>query len=106
MPIYEYECEECGSTLDTLQKFDDPPLTDCPGCGSSGLKRLVSAPRFRLSGSGWYETDFKNEDQRNLTERPEDKSSAAKKEETKTPDKPKADKGKSGGSPKKSGEAA
>ena len=60
MPIYEYECRECGYRLDALQKMSDPPLNDCPECNQAGLKKLVSAPHFRLKGSGWYETDFKN----------------------------------------------
>lgn len=60
MPIYEYQCRECGYRLDALQKMSDPPLIDCPACKRPGLKKLVSAPHFRLKGSGWYETDFKN----------------------------------------------
>ncbi|MDH3552347.1 MAG: zinc ribbon domain-containing protein, partial [Gammaproteobacteria bacterium] len=66
MPIYEYACHECNHTLDALQKIADAPLVDCPACGKPGLKRLLSAPRFRLKGSGWYETDFKKDNQRNL----------------------------------------
>jgi putative FmdB family regulatory protein len=60
MPIYEYRCESCGAALEKIRKFSDPPLTDCPACGKSTLKKLVSASSFRLKGSGWYETDFKN----------------------------------------------
>lgn len=60
MPIYEYRCESCGKELEKIQKFSDPPLTDCPDCGKPSLKKLVSASSFRLKGSGWYETDFKN----------------------------------------------
>ncbi len=60
MPIYEYRCESCGEELEKIQKFSDPPLTDCPVCGKSALKKLVSASSFRLKGSGWYETDFKD----------------------------------------------
>lgn len=60
MPIYEYQCRECGYRLDALQKMSDPPLIDCPACERPALKKLVSAPYFRLKGSGWYETDFKN----------------------------------------------
>lgn len=64
MPIYEYRCESCGHTLDALQKVNDPHLTDCPECDESALKRLMSAPSFRLKGSGWYETDFKSDKER------------------------------------------
>ena len=60
MPIYEYQCRECGYRLDALQKISDPQLSDCPECRQPALKKLVSAPHFRLKGSGWYETDFKH----------------------------------------------
>jgi putative FmdB family regulatory protein len=71
MPIYEYRCSACGHYLEALQKMSEGPLRKCPECGKSQLKRLVSAPQFRLKGSGWYETDFKNknETQRNLVEK-------------------------------------
>jgi putative FmdB family regulatory protein len=81
MPIYEYECQKCGHYLEALQKFADKPLRECPECGKHALKRLISAPMFRLSGSGWYETDFKSdqETKRNLADRGE-KEEAAKTE--------------------------
>ncbi len=66
MPIYGYACEACGHTLDALQKMSDAPLTECPDCGEPALRRQLSAPRFRLKGQGWYETDFKSDKQRNL----------------------------------------
>ena len=66
MPIYGYACKICDHTLDALQKIADDPLVECPACGESGLKRQLSAPRFRLKGQGWYETDFKSDNQRNL----------------------------------------
>ena len=66
MPIYGYTCQDCGHSLDALQKMADDPLVDCPECGQPGLKRQLSAPRFRLKGKGWYETDFKSDNQRNL----------------------------------------
>ena len=66
MPIYEYQCKECAHSLDALQKIGAEPLLTCPSCGRQSLKRLVSAPRFRLKGKGWYETDFKTGRQRNL----------------------------------------
>ena len=83
MPIYAYACKECDHTLDALQKIADEPLVDCPECGESALKRLLSAPRFRLKGKGWYETDFKTENQRNLhgdkeSSKSSDKSSSDK----------------------------
>ena len=66
MPIYEYACQKCGHTLDALQKMSDEPLLDCPECGESALKKLISAPNFRLKGGGWYETDFKTGSKKNL----------------------------------------
>jgi putative FmdB family regulatory protein len=67
MPIYEYVCNECGHEFDALQKMSDPPLSDCPDCKKTALKKKISAPGFRLSGSGWYETDFKSGNQKNLS---------------------------------------
>lgn len=61
MPFYEYECESCRHHVEVLQKISDAPLRKCPNCGKAKLKRLLSAPVFRLKGSGWYETDFKSE---------------------------------------------
>jgi len=59
MPIYEYQCTNCGHQLEKLQKISDAPLTDCPECQQSTLKKMLSAGGFRLKGTGWYETDFK-----------------------------------------------
>ena len=84
MPIYEYECKNCGYCHEVLQKINDPLLTDCPSCGKSALKKMVSAASFRLSGSGWYETDFKSDNKRNLAK---SDSKEAKKEDKKTDDK-------------------
>ena len=98
MPIYEYACKSCEHTLDALQKMNDDPLVECPECGKASLKRLISAPRFRLKGGGWYETDFKKDNQRNLaasdSEKPksEDKKAADKSKDTKPADKPPAKK--------------
>ncbi|RMG56482.1 MAG: zinc ribbon domain-containing protein [Gammaproteobacteria bacterium] len=69
MPIYEYRCEDCGHELEALQKMSDAPLTECPECGKPALKKQVSAAGFRLSGSGWYETDFKSGSKRNIAEK-------------------------------------
>jgi len=66
MPIYEYVCNECGHQLEALQKISDAPLQVCPACEKNGLKKKISAPGFRLSGSGWYETDFKSKNQKNI----------------------------------------
>ena len=68
MPIYEYRCDECSHEMEKLQKISDDRLVDCPQCDQPALKRLVSAAAFRLKGSGWYETDFKKDNKRNLAE--------------------------------------
>ncbi len=61
MPIYEYRCESCGHDFDRLQKMSDPDPKVCPNCGHRGrIQRQVTAPAFRLVGTGWYETDFKS----------------------------------------------
>jgi len=60
MPIYEYQCDECGQRLEVMQRISEPPRTDCPECGESGLRKLVSAAGFVLKGTGWYATDFKD----------------------------------------------
>lgn len=66
MPIYEYECQACGHILEAIQKMSDAPRVDCPKCHKPELKKLVSAPAFRLKGSGWYETDFKTGKKKNI----------------------------------------
>jgi putative FmdB family regulatory protein len=66
MPIYEYQCEACSHNLEALQKLSDPPLVDCPACGKASLKKQISAAGFRLSGGGWYETDFKSGKKKNI----------------------------------------
>jgi len=71
MPIYEFECSHCGHHFDRLQKLSDADPTICPACDAPHLRRMVSAPSFRLAGSGWYETDFKKDGdkKRNLADK-------------------------------------
>ena len=83
MPIYEYQCKACSHRFDTLQKISESPLKDCPECNEPQLKKLLSAPSFRLKGSGWYETDFKRDNQRNLVD-----GEKPKVDKDKSPDKP------------------
>ena len=68
MPIYEYKCAECEHQFEKLQKISDEKLKDCPECNEPALKKLVSAGGFRLKGNGWYETDFKSGNKRNVAE--------------------------------------
>ena len=72
MPIYEYQCEACGHHFDIIQKISDKKLTVCPKCNQKKIKKLVTAAGFKLKGTGWYETDFKN-----------NKAKTSKKSETK-----------------------
>ena len=97
MPFYEYQCPHCGFDEEVLQNINDKPLTKCPSCGKKGLKKLMSAPVFRLKGSGWYETDFKGDkdNKRNLAGADKEEPKAEAKTETKAeakPDTPKAEK--------------
>jgi len=68
MPIYEYQCSKCQHQMEALRKISDAPLLDCPACGKPGLTKLVSAASFRLKGGGWYETDFKTGNKKQLAE--------------------------------------
>ena len=71
MPIYAFECAACGHSFDRLQKMSDPDPAACPACQADAVKRQLTAPAFRLAGSGWYETDFKKDGdkKRNLVEK-------------------------------------
>jgi putative FmdB family regulatory protein len=85
MPVYEYECQACKFYTEVMQKITDAPLIKCPSCGKRRLKRLVSAPVFRLKGGGWYETDFKSdkEAKRNLLAAEKEEAKAESKAEAK-----------------------
>ncbi len=86
MPIYEYQCQACGVELEVLQKMSDTPLLSCPSCSKPALQKKISAAGFRLKGGGWYETDFKKGNQRNIAQSTSDtgKTSAPASSETKT----------------------
>ena len=73
MPIYEYVCDKCRHHLEALQKLSDEPLVFCPECGDAALRKQVSAAAFRLKGTGWYETDFKNSDKKKPAEKADKK---------------------------------
>lgn len=66
MPIYEYQCQSCDYEFEKLQRISDDPLQECPQCHQLSLKKKISAAGFRLSGGGWYETDFKSGNKKNL----------------------------------------
>ncbi|TWG90477.1 putative FmdB family regulatory protein [Luteimonas sp. J16] len=106
MPIYAFRCDQCDHAFDRLQKLSDPDPEACPACGAAAVRREVTAPAFRLAGSGWYETDFKKDGdrKRNLADsgdgagkadpasKPESKpaGSSAPKSESKSESKPAA----------------
>ncbi|MDB3990431.1 zinc ribbon domain-containing protein [Gammaproteobacteria bacterium] len=90
MPIYEYKCSKCGHFMDALQGVNDSPLEVCPECSEKSLKKLISAPNFRLSGEGWYETDFKTGSKKNIAEN--GKSKTKKKESNEQSSDSKSDK--------------
>ena len=80
MPIYDYKCTSCQHELEVIQKVSDEPLVNCPECCKPALQKKVSAPSFRLSGSGWYETDFKDSNKKNLVNKEKPSKSSSKKE--------------------------
>ena len=67
MPIYEYRCDKCGHELEAIQKLSEAVLVTCPVCEEDALKKKISAAGFRLKGGGWYETDFKSGQKRNIS---------------------------------------
>ena len=67
MPIYDYKCSHCEHEIEVIQKISDKPKTICPKCNTKSLKKLISAPSFRLKGGGWYETDFKTGKKKNIS---------------------------------------
>ena len=97
MPIYEYVCDQCGHYLETLQKLSDEPLVFCPECGEAALRKQVSAAAFRLKGTGWYETDFKNSDKKKPVEKA-DKADKADKKDAKSASGSSSDSGSNSGS--------
>lgn len=97
MPIYEYQCSRCEHKLEAIQKIADDPLVECPSCGHPSLRKLISAASFRLKGGGWYETDFKTGNKKQLA----DSGSQGSKDGSTDGSKPAA---KNTGSDKKSGD--
>jgi len=60
MPIYDFQCTACGYQQELMRKVSAPSVEACPKCQQQTFSKQVSAPNFQLSGSGWYATDFKN----------------------------------------------
>ena len=72
MPLYEYECTECGQVEEALQKFSDKPLKKCRHC-SGKLRKLISNSSFHLKGTGWYVTDYAKKNTNSPAQKPKDK---------------------------------
>ena len=89
MPIYAFACTTCGHAFERLQKLSDADPVACPACAAATVLRQLTAPQFRLSGSGWYETDFKKEGEtrRNLVDKNDGAASTATASESKGEDK-------------------
>ncbi len=81
MPIYEYQCNNCEHKMEVIHKIGDAPQTRCPECNQDTLRKLVSAAAFKLTGTGWYETDFK--DKKPAKKENVDKDNKAEKSENK-----------------------
>lgn len=98
MPIYEYECQQCGHRMELIQKHSDPPLTECPKCHAA-MKKLIAAPALQFKGSGWYITDYSAKGKENSADAPADKqpSEAKPAEPAATPQATTADKKSDGG---------
>ncbi len=85
MPIYEYACRDCGHELEVIQKMSDLPLQECPACGQSSLTKKISAAGFRLKGTGWYATDFKDKKTAKAPETSETPGTTSPSEKTSVP---------------------
>lgn len=93
MPLYEFQCKVCGHRFEKIQKFSDPPPTECPECGEDEVQQVIHAPAVQFKGSGWYVTDYakKGGSQSASGSKPEAKSES--KSETKTEGKTETKKG-------------
>src|SRR3990172_5301448 len=82
MPIYEYECSECGGRFEVVQKFSDPAPAACRLCNSTSVRKLLSPTAFVLKGSGWYATDYPSADRKKADEAERPKTEKPKEEST------------------------
>jgi putative FmdB family regulatory protein len=103
MPIYEYSCKKCGSTIEVLQRFNDPILKKHQGCGGT-LTKLVSAAGFQFKGTGWYVTDYARKGKDGAAEGSKDGEKAEKKEAAAKPESSSKESAKKSPKASKSGE--
>ena len=81
MPIYEYECRNCGKHFEKMQKITEEPLSSCPFCAGK-VKKLVSNCSFQLKGSGWYVTDYAKKSEKKEEKTKDKKEGKDKKSDT------------------------
>jgi putative FmdB family regulatory protein len=81
VPIYEYQCTNCGRTVEVMQRITDEPLQKCPTCKGK-LRRLISLTSFQLKGTGWYATDYRDKGKKGKREEPAEKPSEKKEVKT------------------------
>jgi len=86
MPLYEYECDACGTRFEVIRKFSDPPLEECTKCGKSSIRRLQSSPAIQFKGTGWYITDYSQKGKSGGDASSSSKNEKGEKSETKKPD--------------------
>src|SRR5262249_2706599 len=84
MPLYEYQCEACGTRFEKIQKFSDPPVGECPTCGKGPVHKLLSSPAIQFKGSGWYITDYARKDTKGTKESKDTKDTKESKETKET----------------------
>jgi putative FmdB family regulatory protein len=60
MPIYDFQCTSCGHKDELMRKISESSTMICPNCSKETFSKMLSAPSFQLSGSGWYASDFKD----------------------------------------------
>lgn len=76
VPIYEYQCADCGKCFEHIQKITEEPLSSCPFC-SGTVKKMVSNCSFQLKGTGWYVTDYGKKDGANGKKKERKKESSS-----------------------------
>lgn len=100
MPIYEYQCEKCGTHLEKRQSISDEPLKVCENCGGELVKK-ISLSGFQFKGAGWYVTDYAGKNGKSAEKSASEKSAGgesttssdtASKSTTESASAPKADK--------------
>lgn len=77
MPIYDFQCTDCGHQDEVMRKMSESSTTSCPKCEQKTFSKMLAAPNFQLNGSGWYATDFKDNNKPKTEKKPEEAKPAA-----------------------------